>query len=165
MYNNQHERKCFEVILKCFPDLWVYQSDNSILHIVENRIRYYNGQSPMLFPEAGMGQFNLTNNGREIRKEFLLYFPVPRKMIWIEVKYLSKPTSLRDQLHGEITRSKNYNGELWLLTLGDGFDTNTLEFCRKEIKERNLTDRVRIITNYIELEETLITVSEQSVLV
>lgn len=155
MYKNTHEQRCFEVLQNIIPNLFVFQCDNSNLSIVEKRIKYYGNVSPLLFKEAGTGIMNLAVKGHEIRKEFLLYFPVIQKKIWIEVKYLSKCTSLRDVIYGEINRLRNYEGNLILLLLGDGFDKGTIQTYQDEVEEKNLVNRIKIVTNYSDLKDLI----------
>jgi hypothetical protein len=152
MYKNQHEKMVFETISKTIKNLQPYndfKKDDKI-----NQIRVENNplNKVLLFREYGTSFSNTTELGNPIKKEIMLFFPRSNHQIWIEVRHLKKRTQMTDFTFGEIIRSEDYGGDLWMILLGNGFTEKVLQSYEKELHKRGLFGKVKLIRNITELE-------------
>lgn len=152
MYKNQHEKMVFETISKTIKNLQPYNDfkrDNKI-----NQIRVENNplNKVLLFREYGTSYSNTTELGNPIKKEFMLLFPFTNHKVWIEVRHLKKRTQMTDFNFGEIIRSKDYEGDLWIFLSGDGFTEKVLQSYEKLIQDLGLYGNVKLIRSTDELE-------------
>lgn len=147
--NNISENQVLQATMNVLPNANVFEKDNNI-GIVEVRKEIFKGINIFLDAQNP----NKTEKGNYKRTEFRI--SVNKKDIWVEVKQQKTTTNIVDSVLGEIARARFFDGDYWLVLLGEPYRVPSVIFeYANAIKLYGLQKKIKLFTSITDYQSEL----------